>query len=383
MLKIVTIIGARPQIIKAAAISRTIKENYKDKIQEIIIHTGQHYDHKMSEIFFNELGIPKADYNLNVGSCSHGAQTALMLSGLEELFTNIKPNCVLLYGDTNSTIAGALAASKMYIPIAHVEAGLRSFNKLMPEEINRIVCDHVSTAMFCPTKNAIENLNKEGFNHKNSSPYSIDNPAIHHCGDIMYDNTIFFSEISERKRGLLDNLKINNQKYILTTIHRDTNTDNNERLYSIFKAILDIATTNNIKIVIPLHPRTNKIINSEDNQNIKNLINSTNLIQIIEPVSFLEMILLEKNSYMIITDSGGVQKEAYFLKKYCIILRPQTEWVEIVQNKAAIIADANYQKIIDGFDLFNTKKQTSDFDEIFGNGKAANYICEQLLTIFK
>ena len=258
-LKILTIIGARPQIIKSAALSRAIRSKFSDKLQEVIVHTGQHYDDNMSDVFFTELEISKPNYNLNVGSGSHGKQTAMMIGGIEEIILIEKPNCVVVYGDTNSTLAGALAASKIHIPVVHIEAGLRSYNKSMPEEINRIMCDHVSTLLFTPTKAGFNNLIKEGFNGNSEPPYSIDNPKVFHCGDIMFDNSLYFSSVANKTTTILTENDLEADKYILATIHRNNNTDDAVRLNSLFNAINKIAKENKIKVVIPLHPRTAKL----------------------------------------------------------------------------------------------------------------------------
>lgn len=377
MIKFLTIIGARPQIIKAAALSRTINEHYKDKINEIIVHTGQHYDQNMSEIFFKELNIPKPKYNLNVGSASHAFQTANMIIGIEKIIISENPDYVIIYGDTNSTLAAAVAASKLSVPIVHIEAGLRSFNKTMPEEINRIFCDHVSTFLFVPTLTGINNLKSEGFNLIYKSNYNIDNPAIYHCGDIMYDNSIYFSKIAEEKSKILKTYNLEKNNFLLITIHRDNNTDNSERLNSIFEAIYKISIDNNIKALIPLHPRTSKAIENKLNPDLLKNIRKNNLISIIEPVSFFDMIILEKNCFIVITDSGGVQKEAYFFKKPSIILRSETEWKEIVENGTAIIANSNKKDIINAFNFFKSEKKLY-FPQIFGNAKASEFICKTL-----
>ena len=226
MIKILTIIGARPQIIKAAALSRAIRNNFSNKINEVIVHTGQHYDENMSQVFFDEMQIPRPDYNLNAGSHSHGKQTAIMIEGIEKIILKEKPQCLVLYGDTNSTLAGAVAASKVQVPVVHIEAGLRSFNKLiMPEEINRVMCDHASTLLFSPTKAGYENLTREGFKEKNTPPYNIDNPQIYHCGDVMYDNSLYFSEIADKKSGIIQKNDLTGNQFILATIHRNNNTD--------------------------------------------------------------------------------------------------------------------------------------------------------------
>jgi UDP-GlcNAc3NAcA epimerase len=274
MIKLITIIGARPQIIKAAAISRAIRDSFSNTIKEIIVHTGQHYDEEMSAVFFGELSIPKPDYNLNVGSSGHGAQTALMIKGIEEILLRESPDYIILYGDTNSTLAGAIAASKIHIPVIHIEAGLRSFNKSMPEEINRIVCDHTSTLLFSPTKTGYDNLIREGFK-ENKPPFTIDNPGIYHCGDIMLDNSLFFSGIAEKKSSVLKELDLINKEYILGTIHRNNNTDDPHRLNAIFNAINKISVLEKVIFVLPLHPRTTKVLKSNLRDEIYQKIHTT------------------------------------------------------------------------------------------------------------
>ena len=377
MKKIITVIGARPQIIKAAAISRTIKNNFSDKIIEVIIHTGQHYDENMSQIFFEELEIPFPNYNLNVGSGSHGEQTAKMLEGLENIYMQEKPDAVIVYGDTNSTIAGALAASKIHIPVIHIEAGLRSFNKAMPEEINRIACDHMSTLLFTPSETGHRNLLNEGIKNDQKEAASIDNPKIFLCGDIMYDNSLYFSVMSEQKSEILKELEITTDEFILCTIHRDTNTDDTANLNAIFRALLRIQKTSNLKIVLPLHPRTKEKLNSHLDENLLTELNQNKNFKIIPPTGFLDIISLEKNARLIITDSGGLQKEAFFFQKPCIILREQTEWIEIVENGNAMIAGADEQKIGKCFEQL-MKKTNFTYPNLYGDGNAANFICKKI-----
>ena len=377
MKKIITVIGARPQIIKAAAISRAIKNNFSDKILEVIVHTGQHYDENMSQIFFEELEIPFPNYNLNVGSGSHGEQTAKMLEGLENIYMQEKPDAVIVYGDTNSTIAGALAASKIHIPVIHIEAGLRSFNKAMPEEINRIACDHMSTLLFTPSETGHRNLLNEGIKNDQKEAASIDNPKIYLCGDIMYDNSLYFSVMSEQKSKILKELEITTDGFILCTIHRDTNTDDTANLNAIFRALLRIQKTSNLKIVLPLHPRTKEKLNSHLDENLLTEINQNKNFKIIPPTGFLDIISLEKNARLIITDSGGLQKEAFFFQKPCVILREQTEWIEIVENGNALIAGANELKIISSVEtLF--KRTDFTYPNLYGDGNAANFICKKI-----
>lgn len=378
MIKILSIIGARPQIIKAAAISRAIKNKFSDQIKEIIVHTGQHYDESMSDVFFEELGIPTPDYNLEVGSGSHGKQTAAMLSGIEGVLEKEKPNGIILYGDTNSTLAGALAAAKMHIPVIHIEAGLRSYNKSMPEEINRIVCDHVSTLLFSPTKTGYLNLQKEGFRPDNKAPYNADNPKIYHCGDIMYDNSLFFSKIADDKTDIEKKYGIKKGEYILATIHRNNNTDDPNRLTSLFRTLNRISLENNIAIVLPLHPRTANLMKHNIEKDVLDSIMSNTLIKLTEPASFLEITALEKHSAMVITDSGGVQKEAFYFQKTCIILRPETEWTELVDCGTAKICDCDEEKIIEAFCYFRNKKDL-EFPRFYGDGNAAEFICNEIL----
>ena len=371
--------------------SRTIREHYADRIQEIIVHTGQHYDDNMSQVFFDELGIPHPDYNLHVGSASHGVQTARMTEGIEALLIKEQPDFIVLYGDTNSTLAGAVAAAKIHVPIVHIEAGLRSFNKSMPEEINRIVCDHCSTLLFTPTKAGLENLRREGFSIDESGPSTlrqaqgpsgtaaptIDNPKVYHCGDIMYDNSLHFADIAEEKTDIIQRLELAGKPFILATIHRDSNTDYPERLSAIFKALIQLS--NECQIVLPLHPRTNKLLRTNLDEGLQSQIFNSPNIKLIPPVSFLEMIALERHAQLVMTDSGGVQKESYFFKKPCIILRPETEWVEIVETGNAILSDADEIRIMQAWQHFKDNPPTS-FPEIFGDGHAAEFMLDKIIS---
>lgn len=392
-MKLVTIIGARPQIIKAAALSRAIRNHYADRIQEVIVHTGQHYDDNMSQVFFDELQIPRPDYNLHVGSASHGVQTARMTEGIEAILIKEQPDFIVLYGDTNSTLAGAVAAAKIHVPIVHIEAGLRSFNKSMPEEINRIVCDHCSTLLFTPTKAGLDNLKREGFpideggvstlRWTSGTPGSttavptIDNPKVYHCGDIMYDNSLHFANIAEEKTDIIQRLELKDKPFILATIHRDSNTDQPERLTAIFSALIQLSKE--CQVVLPLHPRTSKLLKTNLEEKLQEQIfNSPNII-LIPPVSFLEIIALERHAQLVMTDSGGVQKEAYFFKKPCIILRPETEWVEIVQTGNAILADAYENRIMEAWAHFKDNPPTM-FPEIFGDGHAAEFMLDKIIS---
>jgi UDP-GlcNAc3NAcA epimerase len=378
MLKIITVIGARPQIIKAAALSRAIRNHYPDKIRELIVHTGQHYDENMSEVFFTELQIPKPDYNLNVGSGTHGKQTAAMMVALEEILLKEAPNALVLYGDTNSTLAGAIAASKLLIPVVHIEAGLRSFSKAMPEEINRIMADHVSTLLFSPTPTGYKNLIREGFKEGNKGPFTADNPKIVHCGDVMYDNSLYFSGIAEKKTNIIRDHQLSDGNYVLATIHRNNNTDDPVRLSALFRALNTISIEQNMKIVLPLHPRTAKLLVQNLEKALYQSVTGNSNFVMMPPVSFLEMIALEKHAKIVMTDSGGVQKEAFYFEKPCVILRPETEWVELVECGSAIIADADEKKIGNAFRKLTEAKAMS-YPPLFGDGKASEFICSEML----
>ena len=381
MIRVLTIIGARPQIIKAAAISRAIRKNFSDRLTEIIVHTGQHYDENMSGVFMQELNIPKEDYNLAVGSSSHGKQTAMMLESIEHLLIKEKPDAIIIYGDTNSTLAGGIAASKIHIPVIHIEAGLRSFNKKMPEEINRICCDHISTLLFSPTPTAIHNLEREGFQTGAKPPYTIDHPGVFQCGDIMYDNSLYYGTIAAEKTTILKDLDLKVNDFVLATVHREENTDQPKNLNAIFSAFLEIANLNKLTVVIPAHPRTRKMMASLLEKNIHQQLTESIYIKFIQPVSFLEMTMLEQSCKMVLTDSGGVQKEAYFFRKPCLILREETEWVELVENGCASITGTDPVKIIESFTNFFHKKEVLNFAPVFGDGKAAEFICGKIIEV--
>ena len=382
-IKLINIVGARPQIIKASAISRAIRKHFSGKISEIIVHTGQHYDKEMSDVFFDELEIHKPNYNLGVGSARHGRQTAMMITGIEDVLFDEKPDCVLLYGDTNSTLAGAVAASKLHYPVIHIEAGLRSFNKTMPEELNRIISDHSSTLLFAPTNAAFKNLIGEGFKPENSPPYTIDNPKIYLTGDIMYDNTLFFAGLAEKKKStFLEQLSLVRNEYALVTIHRDSNTDDIVVLNEILVTLKALAEEKNIVLVMPLHPRTIVSLKTKLKSLYDDLTHCDH-IKIIPPVSFLEMILLEKNCRLIITDSGGVQKESHFFKKPCIVLRKETEWIELVNNGTAKLVGADPERIRFEFLNFVDLMIPLDYPGFYGDGKTAEFILNEILMMFE
>lgn len=363
-MKIVTIIGARPQFIKAAAVSRALIQGYGDhnpKIKEIIVHTGQHYDHNMSQAFFDCLKIPKPDYNLNVGSGNHGQMTAAMLAKIEEVLLIEKPDWVLVYGDTNSTLAGALAASKLHIPIAHVEAGLRSFNRHMPEEINRVLTDHVSKLLFAPTYTAVINLEKEGiFN------------GVLQVGDVMLDNYLLFKSMATQKSRILNKLEARPKQYCLATLHRQENTDDAVRLDGIFQALI-VISRQSCPVILPLHPRTRKAL-ERNGITIESLSN----ILLIDPVDYIDMICLQVNAGVILTDSGGIQKEAYFAGVPCVTLRDETEWVETVESGVNYLCGADTTLILEAYTKA-CRTEISMQDGLYGDGNAGAAIIRALI----
>lgn len=348
-LKIVTILGARPQFIKASAVSYLFNSHF----EEVLVHTGQHYDTNMSDVFFNELGLPKPAYHLNIGSGLHGAMTGAMLTAIETVLLKETPDFVMVYGDTNSTLAGALAASKLLIPLIHVEAGLRSFNKVMPEEQNRILTDHISDILFAPTQTAIQNLKNEGITK-----------GVHLVGDVMYDGILHFTEIAKRKSTILADLNLSEKQFILCTIHRAENTDNPEQLRAIFNGL----NTAKEKILLPLHPRTQKYVAEYG-------ISIAEHIRIIEPVGYLDMIRLESAAKKIVTDSGGVQKEAFFLEIPCVTLRNETEWIETVENGWNVLVGTNEEKIREAILNF---EPSSIPQKHFGNGDSTQRMIEKI-----
>ena len=377
MIKILNIVGARPQIIKAAALSRAIKTHYYTKIADTIVHTGQHYDYNMSQVFFEELEIPKPHINMNVGSGTHAYQTAQIMIKTEEIIQTQQPDVIVVYGDTNSTLAVSIVAAKIHIPVAHIEAGLRSFNKNMPEEINRITCDHVSTILFAPTHTAIRNLKNEGFNIDTKDHYTIDHPGIFMSGDIMYDNALYFKNKAQKPK-LLENI---NADYALVTIHREQNTDNLQNLSQIANLMVQIADDHKINIVFPIHPRTFKTL-SVHFPELKNMLEKHSLIHLIEPVSYLEMLALLQGCKIVLTDSGGLQKEAYFMQKPCVILRTETEWVEIIEQGAGRVTNIDNQKVKEAVQYFIQHASVLKYAPVFGDGHAAEFICNKIIESF-
>lgn len=345
-MKFITVLGARPQFIKAAPVSRELRKRH----EELIIHTGQHYDKNMSDIFFDELHIPKPDYHLGIGSSSHGKQTGEMLSQIEEILLNEKPDYVLVYGDTNSTLAGSLSAAKLHIPVVHVEAGLRSFNKKMPEEINRIMTDHVSDYLFCPTDTAVQNLTNESITDH-----------VYNIGDVMYDAVEYNRKLAEEKSDVLNTHDLTSKEYYLITVHRAENTDVKENIEEILNAFKEIPEPK----VWPIHPRTRNVI-EKLGLNLNDIPN----LYVIEPVGYLDMLTLESHAIKILTDSGGVQKEAYFMKVPCVTMREQTEWVETLESEANILVGTDKEKILNAV----KKDVNPEYKTIFGDGDASSKI---------
>jgi len=351
---IATIVGARPQFIKAAPVSRALAPDFR----EVFIHTGQHYDYGMSEVFFAEMKMRPPDFNLGIGGGSHGVQTGRMLIELEKIFDDIKPDCVLVYGDTNSTLAGALAAAKAQIPLAHVEAGLRSYNRAMPEEINRVLTDHVSTLLFCPTDAAVKNLAEEGIEK-----------GVHRVGDVMYDALLHNLGMAREKSKIKKNLDLKKGEYALATVHRAANTDDRERMFSILSALGQLSS----RVIFPVHPRTRKMM-----QEWGISVNSN--VTMIEPVGYFDMLALQENANCILTDSGGIQKEAYLLGVRCITLREETEWVETVSAGWNQLAGVDQQKIVN---LFENWFPHGEREPLYGDGHSSKQICDILSSSLK
>jgi UDP-N-acetylglucosamine 2-epimerase len=352
MMKVASIVGARPQFIKAAPLDRELRRDH----QHLLIHTGQHYDYTMSAIFFDELGIPEPDYNLGIGSASHGQQTGEMLVGIEETLLGEQPHCVVVYGDTNSTLAGALAAAKLHLPLAHVEAGLRSYNRDMPEEINRVLTDHAADLLFCPTETAVKNLAREGLTE-----------GVYNVGDVMYDAVLQSMDAVEKSSAVLDSLDLESGSYLLATVHRAGNTDNLQNLSSILEALSEVEEA----VVFPAHPRTRRAMEGIGYAPSPH-------VHLLEPVGYLEMLKLEKNARLVLTDSGGVQKEAFFFGVPCVTLREETEWVETVEAGWNTLVGANKERILQAVHTFRPE---GDQPQVFGDGKASEKIVRHLESV--
>lgn len=359
MRKIVTIVGARPQFIKAAAVSRVIRDRYAQSIDEIIVHTGQHYDHNMSKVFFDELDIPIPGHNLEISGGNHGAMTGRMLEAVEGVLLAERPDWVLIYGDTNSTLAGALAAAKLHIPVAHVEAGLRSFNMHMPEEVNRVLADRVSSLLFCPTDTAVSNLKAEGVT-----------AGVHNIGDVMYDVALFYRERARQQSRALEQLGVLGGQFALATCHRAENADNIERLSAIVAALGEISAR--MPVILPLHPRTRKLLTDSG------LVNRLGTVKVVEPLPFLDMVAMEQAATVILTDSGGVQKEAFFYGVPCITMRDETEWVETVTAGANQLTGASTSAILAAFEASVKTGKKEIHAMPYGDGDAAGKIVSLL-----
>lgn len=363
-MKIITIIGARPQFVKAAMVSQAIPEHNRKhpdrSIRELILHTGQHYDENMSNIFFREMNIPEPSWMLSCGTGSHGEMTGRMMIEIEKILLEENPDYVLVYGDTNSTLAGALTAGKLHIPVVHIEAGLRSFNRSMPEEINRVLTDHISTLLCCPTYTAIRNLNREGIHE-----------GVHHVGDVMYDAALLFGRLADTSSDILNRLNLNRKSFYLCTVHRAENTDNPERLFQITEALKEAGQTD-FPVVLPLHPRTKQYLKKYNY--LEELQKHPGML-LTSPLSFLDMVMLEKHADTILTDSGGVQKEAYFQHTPCVTLREETEWIETVDAGWNQIAGYKTTNILQC--LANRPETRTEILE-YGSGNAAGTIISLL-----
>lgn len=360
MIKLLTIVGARPQFIKAAAISRVIGSGFRGEVDELIVHTGQHYDENMSAVFFDELDIPQPRYNLEIGGGLHGEMTGRMLGAIEKVLIDERPDWVLVYGDTNSTLAGALAAAKLHIRVAHVEAGLRSFNMRMPEEINRIVADRLSSLLFCPTETAVNNLRNEAMSQ-----------GVRNVGDVMFDVALYYRDRARERSRIMATLGLESGRFALATCHRAENTDDPERLSGIVAALAKVASK--MPVVLPVHPRTRKFIAD------RGLEKHLGAVTLLDPLPFLDMVALEQSASVILTDSGGVQKEAYFYGVPCVTMRDETEWVETVAAGWNRLAGASEAAILKAFEQSVALDDALARPPLYGNGEAARRIVEGLL----
>ncbi|MBK8227191.1 MAG: UDP-N-acetylglucosamine 2-epimerase (non-hydrolyzing) [Flavobacteriales bacterium] len=366
MRRLLSIVGARPQFVKVAAVDRAV--NLHGGILHEVLHTGQHYDDAMSRVFFHELSIPAAKTHLGIGSGQHGSQTARMIEGIEQALIAQRPDAVLLYGDTNSTLAGAIAAVKLGLPIAHVEAGLRSFTKSMPEEINRVLCDHCSAWLFCPTEAAVANLRAEGIIDRAAAHASSDHPCVSLTGDVMLDSSMHFAGLAKERSHVIRESGLKENGFFLATIHRDFNADNPERLNALLNALSACAESHGLPVVLPLHPRTRQRLGIHGATSI-----DPERIRLIEPVGYLDMIALEMNASLVLTDSGGVQKEAFFYGKPCVVLRRETEWTELIDHGQAMLTDADQDQILHAVGRF-LRNGAPACPPLYGDGHAADRI---------
>ena len=383
-MRIVSIVGARPQFIKLLPIAQELarrQESGANSPTHLVIHTGQHYDYEMSQVFFNRLGLPNPQYHLDVGAGSHGQQTGRMLERIEEVLLRDSPDLVIVYGDTNSTLAGSLAAAKLHILSAHVEAGLRSFNRDMPEETNRVVSDHTSDILFCPSKTAVENLRREGFtSHLDHASLSggdgahgpVDLPVVAHVGDVMYDALLTSVDVAAEQSRIMEQLSVQTHEYLLATVHRAENTDNLDRLQQILSALSELSRST--RVIVPLHPRTRKAIDASQGE----LDVDLSRIEMVPPVDYLDMLWLTKNARAVLTDSGGVQKECYWLRVPCITLRDETEWSDTVECGANVLAGANHERIVRAV---HQPPQPSSHPHAYGDGRGAQKILDILTVV--
>lgn len=373
MKKLLSIVGVRPQFVKAAMVCAAVERHNADapsekRIQHLLLNTGQHYDFEMAEIFFQQLPLPQPDFNLGVGSGAHGAQTAAMLSGIEELLLKERPDCVIVYGDTNSTLAGALAAVKLHIPVAHVEAGLRSFNRAMPEEINRIVADHVSDLLLCPTRAAVDQLAREGVTRN-----------VQFTGDVMLDAAKMFCAAASQRSGLLEEMRITPRGFMLATIHRAENTDSLERMHDLVTMLCRLERPT----VFSMHPRLrNKLQQQPEYQSLNRQLVAATHVRIVNPLPYVDMLRLETSARLVLTDSGGVQKEAYFVGTPCLTLRDETEWTETLQNGWNRVVGTSPEKILPLVESLWSANGASPAGRpmlaAFGDGRASDRIVQIL-----
>lgn len=375
MIKLVSVVGARPQFIKAAALHRAVKKKFSNKIHQVLLHTGQHYDDNMSKIFFEELELPGADYNLGLNNYSPIMQLAKMFMETDDILKDEKPDAVLVYGDTTSTLAGAMAAQKNNLPLLHVEAGMRSFNKDQPEEKNRVMTDHLSSHLFCSTQDAVDHLRSEGIIHHEIKQNNVNEPGVFMVGDLMADNIFYYEEKIKHDAEILSQFGVESKEFFLSTLHRADTADDANKLKTIFEAFEMIATETNLPFIIPIHPRTKNNLPS-------NLFQSPNLrLKIIEPVSYLNMIALQQNAKLVFTDSGGMQKESFLLKTPCIVLRNETEWTELVQFGNNLLCGTDKEAIYNAFKTQIAKNEFT-FPSLYGEGDAAEKVCKIIVQQF-
>lgn len=381
MKRLLTIVGARPQIIKASAISRAIRDHHSHELEEILVHTGQHYDKEMSDVFFEELEIPEVKHHLGIGSGSHAEQTGRMMMAIDEVIDREAPNAILLYGDTNSTLAASVTAIKKHVPVIHVEAGVRAFKKRNPEEVNRFITDHMSGLLFVPTQEGMENLEHEGVSTENQDPPSADRPWVRHYEDIMLDNTRYVLSKNE-ERNIKKEYGIESEAYWVGAIHRPFNTDEGENLLQIFRAFHQLTEEFEHDIVIPLHPRTRKKLDEKEGAEWRTILENPR-VRIMKPASFTDMSLLLQGCEAVFTDSGGVQKEAFFLQKPCLVLNEVTPWNLLLQQGTNILTYSDTDRIVEGYRDLMDRKDELEFPPLFGQGNGAPFMLKEILAFLK